>query len=99
MGTALAVHTARNGADSVLLATEHDDAVVDAWQRGLPHPSLRMPFHHYISCRPASEWAEALPAATVVFVAVSSSGLARVLSQAAGAAAPHSIPPPQPDVR
>ena len=91
MGTALAVHTARNGADSVLLATEHDDAVVDAWQRGLPHPSLRMPFHHYISCRPASEWAEALPAATVVFVAVSSSGLARVLSQAAGAAAPGTV--------
>jgi glycerol-3-phosphate dehydrogenase len=29
MGTALAVHTVRNGADSVLLATDKDEAVVD----------------------------------------------------------------------
>jgi glycerol-3-phosphate dehydrogenase (NAD(P)+) len=91
MGTALAVHTARNGADSVLLATEQDEAVVDTWRRGLPHPSLRMPFHHYVRCRPAGEWSEALPAAAVVFVAVSSDGLARVLSQAAGAAAPGAV--------
>jgi glycerol-3-phosphate dehydrogenase (NAD(P)+) len=91
MGTALAVHTARNGADSVLLATEQDEAVVDTWRLGLPHPSLRMPFHHYVRCRPAGEWAEALSAAAVVFVAVSSAGLARVLSQAAGAGAPGAV--------
>jgi glycerol-3-phosphate dehydrogenase (NAD(P)+) len=91
MGTALAVHAARNGADSVLLATEQDEAVVDSWRRGLPHPSLRMPFHHYVRCRPAGEWAEALRAATVVFVAVSSAGLARVLSEAAGAGAPGAV--------
>jgi len=56
MGTALAVHTARNGADSVLLATDKDGEVVDVWRRGLPHPSLRMPFHHHVRCRPVPEW-------------------------------------------
>jgi glycerol-3-phosphate dehydrogenase (NAD(P)+) len=91
MGTALAVHTARNGAGSVLLATEQDGAVVDAWQRGLPHPSLRLPFHHYVGCRPAGEWAEALSGAAVVFVAVSSTGLAQVLAEAASAAAPGAV--------
>ena len=91
MGTALAVHTARNGADSVLLATDRDEAVVDMWQRGLPHPSLRMPFHHYVRCRPAGEWAEVLHAATVVFVAVSSAGLRRVLSEAARIGAPDAV--------
>jgi glycerol-3-phosphate dehydrogenase (NAD(P)+) len=88
MGTALAVHTARNGLDSVLLATDQDKAVVDLWRRGLPHPSLRMPFHHDVRCRPAEEWAEVLPTAAVVFVAVSSAGLKRVLSQAASIGAP-----------
>jgi glycerol-3-phosphate dehydrogenase (NAD(P)+) len=83
MGTALAVHAARNGASSFLLATDHDEAVVDAWQRGLPHPSLRMPFHRHVGCCPAEEWAGLLPTATVVFVAVSSAGLERALSQAA----------------
>jgi glycerol-3-phosphate dehydrogenase (NAD(P)+) len=91
MGTALAVHTARNGASAVLLATEQDEAVVDAWRRGLPHPSLRMPFHHYVHCSPAGEWAEALSGAAVVFVAVSSAGLGDALSQAAGAAAPDAV--------
>jgi glycerol-3-phosphate dehydrogenase (NAD(P)+) len=89
MGTALAVHSARNGADAVLLATEHDEAVMEVWRRGLPHPSLRMPFHHYVRCRPAEEWAEALPAAEVVFVAVSSSGLTEALSAAARIGAPN----------
>ena len=91
MGTALAVHSARNGADTVLLATDHDEAVVDRWRRGLPHPSLRMPFHHYVRCCPAGDWADVLPAATVVFVAVSSAGLQQVLSQAARIGAPGAI--------
>ncbi len=91
MGTALAVHTARNGASSVLLATDRDEAVVDLWRRGLPHPTLRMPFHHYVECVPAGEWAEVLPGADVVFVAVSSAGLPRVLSQAARIGAPGGV--------
>jgi glycerol-3-phosphate dehydrogenase (NAD(P)+) len=91
MGTALAVHCARGGASSVLLATDHDEAVADAWRRGLPHPSLRMPFHHDVGCCRAGEWAEVLPGAGVVFVAVSSAGLERVLAQAARIGAPGAV--------
>lgn len=88
MGTALAVHSARNGADCVLLATDHDQAVVEAWRRGLPHPSLRVPFHDLVRCRPAEQWADVLPGAEVVFVAASSAGLRSVLAQAARIGAP-----------
>ncbi len=88
MGTALAVHSARGGADAVLLATDKDGAVVDVWRKGLPHPSLRMPFHHYVRCCPAGEWGAGLPGAEVVFVAISSAGLRRVLAQAAAIGAP-----------
>jgi glycerol-3-phosphate dehydrogenase (NAD(P)+) len=91
MGTALAVHSARNGADAVLLATEQDEAVAERWRQGLPPPSLRLPFHHQVRCRPAREWAEALPGAAVVFVAISSSGLRPVLAQAAHIGAPGAI--------
>jgi len=91
MGTALAVHSARNGASTMLLATDHDEDVVDRWRRGLPHPSLQMPFHHHVRCCPMQEWAGVLPDATVVFVAVSSSGLQQVLSQAARIGAPDAI--------
>ncbi len=91
MGTALAVHSARTGADSVLLATDRDEAVVDVWRRGLPHPTLLMPFHHYVRCCPAKDWADELPGASIVFVAVSSSGLEQVLSRAAGLGAPGAV--------
>lgn len=91
IGTALAVHSARNGASTVLLATDHDEAVVDLWRRGLPHPSLQVPFRHQVRCCPVQEWADLLPAAAVVFVAVSSAGLAQVLSQAARIGAPDAI--------
>ena len=91
MGTALAVHSARAGADSVLLATDRDQAVVDVWRQGLPHPTLLMPFHHYVRCCPASDWADELAGASIIFVAVSSAGLERVLSQAAGLGAPGAV--------
>jgi glycerol-3-phosphate dehydrogenase (NAD(P)+) len=84
MGTALAGHCARNGASSFLLATDHDEVVLDAWRRDLPHPTLRMPFHPNVRCCPVAEWSEVLPSVPVVFVAVSSAGLQRVLAQAAG---------------
>jgi glycerol-3-phosphate dehydrogenase (NAD(P)+) len=89
MGTALGVHSARSGSDSVLLATDQDEAVVDAWRQRLPHPSLQAPFHDHVGCRPVGEWPEVLQNARVVFVAVSSSGLERVLSQAALIGAPN----------
>jgi len=91
MGTALGVHSARSGSRSVLLATDHDEAVVDAWRQRKPHPSLRVPFHDYVGCRAAGEWRETLQNADVVFVAVSSDGLHRVLSEAARIGAPDAI--------
>ena len=91
MGTALAVHAARNGASAVLLATDHDEAVVERWRRGLPHPSLDLPFHQHVRCVPDGEWADVLPHAGVVIVAVSSAGLPRVLAQAARIGAPEAI--------
>lgn len=91
MGTALAVLSARNGASTVLLATDHDEAVVDRWRRGLLHPSLELPFHHQVRCCPAREWADELPHAKVVFVAVSSAALKRVLSQSAYLGAPGAV--------
>jgi len=91
MGTALAVHSAKAGANSVLLATDHDEGVVDSWRRGLPHPSLDLPFHHHIRCLPEAAWEDELPEADLVFVAVSSAGLSRVLAQAARIGAPRAI--------
>jgi glycerol-3-phosphate dehydrogenase (NAD(P)+) len=88
MGTALGVHSGRQGSQSVLLATDHDEEVVDAWRQRMPHPSLRVPFHDYVECRPAGEWRETLRNAQVVLVAVSSDGLERVLSEAARIGAP-----------
>jgi len=88
MGTALGVHCSRRGFRSVLLATDHDEAVVDAWRHQMPHPSLQMPFHDHVGCRVDREWHEVLPTADVVFVAVSSGGLERVASEAARFGAP-----------
>lgn len=75
------IHSARSGSRSVLLATDHDDVVVDAWRQRMPRPSLHMPFHDHVGCRLAGKWPEALRNAGIVFVAVSSSGLERVLCQ------------------
>ena len=91
MGTALGVHSARRMAHSVLLATDRDQAVVDAWHQRMPHPSLQMPFHEKVDCRSVGEWQDVLRNAEVVYVAVSSGGLQRVLSEAARIGAPDAI--------
>jgi glycerol-3-phosphate dehydrogenase (NAD(P)+) len=91
MGTALGMHSARRGSNSVLLATDHDEAVVDAWHQRMPHPSLQVPFREHVGCRSVGEWPEVLQNAGVVFVAVSSSGLEHVLSQAGRIGAPDAI--------
>ena len=65
MGTALGVHSARSGFRSVLLATDHDEAVVDAWRQRMPHPALQVPFCDHVGCRSVGEWAEVLLARTV----------------------------------
>jgi glycerol-3-phosphate dehydrogenase (NAD(P)+) len=87
MGTALATHLARNGSDVTLLATDRDPHVLAAWRKNAPHPALQVPFQQ-LRCYPVERWAEVLPQARLVFVAVSSAGLGRVLAEAAANAAP-----------
>jgi glycerol-3-phosphate dehydrogenase (NAD(P)+) len=57
----------------------------------MPHPSLQVPFHEHVGCRSGGEWQEVLRNAEVVFVAVSSNGLERVLSEAARIGAPGAV--------
>lgn len=87
MGTALALHCAVLGTRVVLLATEHDEAVLGAWRQGEPHPALHVPFSS-VPCAPPEDWDRRLADADVVLVAVSSAGLEPVLARAGGAAAP-----------
>ncbi|MGZ4571567.1 MAG: NAD(P)H-dependent glycerol-3-phosphate dehydrogenase, partial [Blastococcus sp.] len=87
MGTALAVHMSRAGVETVLLATDRDGPIVDAWRRGAPHPALQVPFAH-LPCVSPDYWPGALADAQIVLVAVSSGGLAPVLARAAPDASP-----------
>jgi glycerol-3-phosphate dehydrogenase (NAD(P)+) len=82
MGAALACHLHASGASVSLLATERDGDVVAAWQRGEPHPRLLVPFPD-VRIYPQERWAEVLPGADLVLVAVTSAGLASVLADAA----------------
>jgi len=82
MGTALAVHLERAGVETVLLATDQDGPVVDAWRQAAPHPALQVPFAH-VPCLAPEQWPGGLADARVVLVAVSSGGLAPVLARAA----------------
>lgn len=81
MGAALGMHVAASHPEVVLLATEWDGAVVDAWRRGGVHPALGLP-HPSLPCRPHGEWDEDLARAEIVIVAVSTEGLAAVLADA-----------------
>jgi glycerol-3-phosphate dehydrogenase (NAD(P)+) len=87
MGTALALHLATTGAGPTLLATDLDGAIQEAWRTGRPHPALGCPFSH-IPCVSPEQWPEVLADARLVFVAVSSGGLQRILTAAAPAASP-----------
>jgi glycerol-3-phosphate dehydrogenase (NAD(P)+) len=90
MGTALACHLRGGGSSVSLLATERDGDVMAAWARGAPHPRLLVPFPD-VSAHPHGRWAEPLAAADFVVVAVTSSGLAGVLAEAAPVAAPGAV--------
>jgi glycerol-3-phosphate dehydrogenase (NAD(P)+) len=91
MGTALAMHLSRNGNDTVVLATEHDRAVVRSWREARPHPALGVVPDRHIACREPAEWAPALARADIVAVAVASQGLRPVLAAAARDAAPTAV--------
>jgi glycerol-3-phosphate dehydrogenase (NAD(P)+) len=84
MGIALATHLARIGHSVVVLATDHDTAVVRAWREHRPHPAVGVPFHPDITVNRRDEWPTALAGADIVVVAVSSPGLHAVLAAAAG---------------
>jgi glycerol-3-phosphate dehydrogenase (NAD(P)+) len=90
MGTALACHLRRGGSSVSLLATERDGDMVAAWTRGAPHPRLLVPFPD-VPVHPHGRWAEPLAAADLVVVAVTSTGLAKVLAEAAPAGAPDAV--------
>ncbi len=83
MGVALATHLARAGNDTVVLATELDAAVTEAWRHGTPHPALGVVPPREIALVEPTSWDGALPGAEIVAVAVASQGLEAVLSTAA----------------
>jgi glycerol-3-phosphate dehydrogenase (NAD(P)+) len=84
MGVALATHLARAGNNTVVLATEHDHPIVQAWRQGGPHPALGVVLHRDIAIIEQAGWESALADADMVAVAVASQGLQTVLSAAAG---------------
>jgi len=88
MGTALAVQFLRAGSPPTLLATQFDEAVVEAHRRGQPHPSLGVPVPHSIECVEDTKWEEPLARADAIVVAVSSAGIGDVVRRTAALAAP-----------
>jgi glycerol-3-phosphate dehydrogenase (NAD(P)+) len=91
MGTALATHFARGGTETVVLATEYDRTIVDAWNAGLPHPALGVTLPKEISVRQWGDWADALTKADTVVVAAASAGLQPVIAAAGKHAAPDAV--------
>src|ERR1700694_1871201 len=81
MGAALGIHIARSNPGTVLLATEWDTAVVEAWRAGGVHPVLGLA-HPALPCRSYEDWDSDLATADTVVVAVSTEGLRPVLAHA-----------------
>jgi glycerol-3-phosphate dehydrogenase (NAD(P)+) len=88
MGTALSVHCQQTGSPVSLLATELDQAVVEAHRRGHRHPALGVPIPTGVDCVEADKWEEPLARADVIIVAVSSQGISEVARRAVAMAAP-----------
>jgi glycerol-3-phosphate dehydrogenase (NAD(P)+) len=82
MGAALGVHLSRTGVETVLLATDRDRAVLEAWHAGAAHPALGLFLQREIDCRPYAEWDAILSKSSMIVVAVSSAGLREVLTHA-----------------
>ncbi len=90
MGAGLACHLQRNGVAVSLLATDHDDAVVEAWRHRAPHPALQLPFHD-VPLHPRDQWVEMLRGAGIVLVAATRAGLPSVLADAAPGSNPEAV--------
>jgi glycerol-3-phosphate dehydrogenase (NAD(P)+) len=88
MGGALAIVHARTGSLTALLGTRFDDASIEACRSGRPHPALGVTLDAAIDCRPYADWADVLPETERVVLAVSSDGLADVVTEIAPLAGP-----------
>jgi glycerol-3-phosphate dehydrogenase (NAD(P)+) len=82
MGSAMACVARRSGHDVTLWGTWLDDALLDACDRGEPHPKLGLRLEGFPLLR-ADRLAEALERADLVIHAASSEGVLAVLSRAA----------------
>ncbi len=88
MGAALAFVHARGGLPTTLLGTRFDEKTIEACRAGLPHPALGVALPSGVDCRPYDGWAAALRNVDRVVIAVSSDGLADVVSDVAGRSNP-----------
>jgi glycerol-3-phosphate dehydrogenase (NAD(P)+) len=82
MGSAMAVVAARRGHDVVLWGTWLDDALLDALDRGEPHPRLKLRLERITVLR-AAQLDRALSGAELVVHAVNSEGAVPVMTRAA----------------
>lgn len=82
MGSAMAVVAARRGHEVRLWGTWLDDALLDACERGEPHPRLKLRLEGIALCR-AAALNRALAGAELVVHAVNSEGAVPVMTRAA----------------
>lgn len=82
MGSALTIPAADNGHEVALWGTWLDEHIVEAVQRGDPHPKLRMPLPPTVRIHPHAELPRALQGADLVVNAVTSEGTLPVISRA-----------------
>jgi glycerol-3-phosphate dehydrogenase (NAD(P)+) len=82
MGSALTFPATDNGHRVALWGTWLDDHLVDAVQRGEPHPKLRLRLPPTVRAYPHTELAQALHGADLIVNAVTSDGTLPVLARA-----------------
>ncbi|WP_328687939.1 hypothetical protein OHA74_53995 [Streptomyces phaeochromogenes] len=91
MGSALAAPAADNGHEVRLWGTWLDDDLLDAVERGRPHPRTGVPLDPRVKTFRSGQLAEALDGATYVVLAISSDGLVDVLRKATGHLRPEQV--------
>lgn len=82
MGSALTIPATDNGHEVALWGTWLDGHLVEAVQRGEPHPKLRLPLPPCVRVFPHAELGEALRKADLIVSAVTSEGALPVLARA-----------------
>lgn len=84
MGTALTTPLLANGHQVRIWGTERDEAIVSALRQGQPHPRMGITLPSEVDVFSDREAAEALEAAEIVVVAVTSNAVRLVLGRLAG---------------